>query len=211
MSRLQDPDRINKSLAQQLKISDSDIRERKDLLGFTFEDEGELAQFRETIVSIVEDIVGEFYERQLEIPRVRTLIGDSETLDRLQNAMKLYVLRLFGGEYGADYVNSRLRIGKIHARIGVPPKFYVSSLHQLEELVGKHLVSASGLEAPPKALRKLFLLDLQLAFDTYIQGLVSEVETARMELQDYSDMLERRIEERTAQIISWKSKASSKP
>lgn len=199
---------VNKSLAQQLKITESDIQERKDLLGITLDIEETLFSFRDISIQIVDAVVDEFYQKQTSVPAIRSIIGDSETLDRLHNAMRLYVLRLFGGQYDLEYVNSRLRIGKVHARIGVPPKFYVSSLHQLETILVEHLLRAAKLDTPPVAITRIFLFDLQLVFDTYIQGLVSEVEVARDEIRDYSETLERKIEERTAKIISWHKKAN---
>ncbi|MGH1331813.1 MAG: GGDEF domain-containing protein [Paracoccaceae bacterium] len=189
-----------RTLAEHLHISDVDIRERKELLGFSDADEAELFGLRSISHDIVDDVVDEFYVHQMAIPRIHNIIGDADTLGRLRSAMRAYILRLFDGDFGSDYVNSRLRIGKVHARIGVPPKLYVSSLHQLESILGQHLMVKAHLKAPPPSLRKVFLFDLQFVFDTYIQGLVSEVELARDELITYSESLENKVAERTEQI-----------
>jgi diguanylate cyclase (GGDEF)-like protein len=191
---------ITRSLAEQLGITDVDIQERKDLLGFGQEDEAELGRFRETSYRIAQTVVDQFYVNQMSVPHIRSLIGDSETLQRLRSAMRDYVITLFQGEYGADYVNSRLRIGKVHARIGVPPKLYVSSLYVLECIITKHIGGVRNGRALTAALRRLLSFDLQFVFDTYIQGLVSEVQLARNELLEYSRSLEKKVAERTETI-----------
>ncbi len=189
-----------RTLAEQMRITDADIKERKNLLGLTEGCEQKLAAIEQVAREIVDDVVDEFYDHQIEIPKIRSIIGDSDTLLRLRNAMRGYVLNLFCGKYGRDYVNSRLRIGKVHARIGVPPKLYVSSLHGLEKILCTHLNRRLDNKAPTEALHKLMLFDLQFVFDTYIQGLVAEVEVARDEMINYSHMLEQTVAQRTAQI-----------
>ncbi|WP_417267418.1 GGDEF domain-containing protein [Celeribacter baekdonensis] len=191
---------ISRTLAEQLRISEVEIRERKQLLGLSQQDEDELASFHSVSIDIVDPIVDEFYRHQTNIPKISNIIGDSDTLGRLRSAMKGYILTLFEGKYDSNYVNSRLRIGKVHARIGVPPKLYVSSMHQLEVLLSSKLVSVCGLDEPPASIKKIFLFDLQFVFDTYIQGLVSEAELAHDELVKYSENLENIVAERTAKI-----------
>lgn len=189
-----------RTLAEQLRITDADIKERKDLLGLSPEVEAQLTAIQGVAREIVDDVVDEFYEHQVQVPKIRSIIGDSDTLARLRAAMRGYVLKLFSGDYRSDYVNSRLRIGKVHARIGVPPKLYVSSLHELENIIRRHLLDRLGEAAPQDALHKLMLFDLQFVFDTYIQGLVTEVEAARDEMINYSRTLEDTVAQRTAQI-----------
>ena len=47
-----------------------------------------------------------------------------------------------GGLYDEEYVNARLRIGKVHRRIGVSPKLYVSAVWFLERVVLDYLEAA---------------------------------------------------------------------
>ena len=159
-----------------------------------------MSQQRDLVSNFVDDLVQEFYKGQIETPKIRNIIGDADTLQRLQKAMRNYVLSLFDGEYKSEYVESRLRIGKVHSRIGVPPKLYVSSMLQLENLLSRYIEENSGRKAPSQTISKFFLFDLQLVFDTYIQGLMSEVELGRDALIEYTDSLEQTIIERTSKI-----------
>ena len=121
--------------------------------------------------------------------------------------MRLYIVELFSGYYGIEYVNRRLRIGKVHKQIGVPPKFYISAIWLLEQTIIKKIDEAkeNEIEVADKpgiklALNKLLMLDTEFVFDTYISSLVSEVQTAKEELQNYTNSLEALVAERTKQL-----------
>lgn len=170
---------IAKTLAEQLGIDEEDIAVRKALIGLTEEDAEELASYADAAMEFAHDVVEEFYAREIENAEFRRAIGDVETLQRLIASMKTYVVSLFSGDYGYSYAASRLRIGRTHARLSIKPKLYISSLHQLKTVIGKHMVAAGLAPSLPPALDRLFVFDMQLVVDTYIQGLMNEIEDAR--------------------------------
>jgi len=197
----------DKTLADQLQITDREISYRKTLLGFTGEDVERLLDCRDIAVRDVDQIVDTFYANQLETTEISLLIGDAETLQRLRMSMRRYILELFEGYYDAEYVNKRLRIGKVHNRIGVSPKLYISAITLLEGILIAHLDNVAGddgdrslTEGRRSALHKLLMFDVQLVFDTYISSLVAEVETAKSELELYAESLEATVKERTQQL-----------
>ena len=189
-----------KSLPEQMRISEIEIQERKRLLGLTPELLALLAGCRHTILPQLDTIIEAFYAGQLEIPEIRKSIRDAETLSRLKGAMRGYIAALFSGDYGERYVNSRLRIRVIHARIGVKPMLYVASVHQLEYLLMERLAAVGTSPQVAVALAKILLFDLVLVFDTYIQGLVDEVTAAKDEVAADARSLERTVAERTAAL-----------
>ena len=198
---------VERSLLEQLQISDREIQSRKELLDFFPEDEILLASLQSVAISKLDTIVSRFYDRQLQSREIALVIGDADTLERLKNSMHRYILELFEGIYDAVYVNKRLRIGKVHQRIGVSPKLYVSALSLLQTTLFEVMLPLSGrgkaiteCEKQRSALRKLLMFDMQLVFDTYISTLVSEVETAQTELEEYAEGLEQTIAERTEEL-----------
>lgn len=198
---------IDKTLAEQLQITEREIAARKAMLGFTAADESALLGLKDIVAANADDVVGQFYQAQLNYPEIALLIGDADTLRRLQAAMRRYLLELFEGFYDIQYVNKRLRIGKVHKRIGVPPKLYVSAILLLQSTIETVLypllreAKAYGeWEFLHQAIRKLLMFDMQLVFDTYISSLVAEVEVAKSEMEDYAASLEQVIAERTQQL-----------
>ena len=120
-----------KTLLEQMRITEMDIDARKRLLDFHDDDVDALLQCRPHVESRLDDIVEIFYGIQTSNPDIAALIGDVDTLERLVNAQRHYILDLFSGVYDLEYTNNRLRIGLVHKRIGVEPKFYLSAVHLL--------------------------------------------------------------------------------
>ncbi len=198
---------VEKTLAEQLQVTEREISTRKAMLGFTREDEECLMRLQGIVAANVDEIVIRFYQTQLNYPEISLLIGDSDTLQRLKSAMRSYVIELFEGSYGTEYVNKRLRIGKVHKRIGLEPKLYVSAIHllqsNLETVLMPQILKNDTLgewELLYHAVRKLLMFDMQLVFDTYIMSLVAEVEVAKSELEDYASGLEKVVSDRTKQL-----------
>ena len=198
---------IDKTLAEQLTIDEREIAYRKSLIDFQHYEIKYLLAAKPYIERVIDNIVASFYAKQVENSEIALLIGDSETLSRLKGAMRRYILELFSGKYDADYVNQRLRIGKVHKRIGVSPKLYISAIWLLEQTLVKAITEAEEFdiktldkEKIKLSLNKLIMLDTQFVFDTYISSLVNEVETAKEELQTYANSLEEIISSRTKEI-----------
>lgn len=198
---------LDQSLSQQLGITELEISHRKQLLDFTRQDVEILLKFKPLFSRYMDGIVKQFYDRQVKEPEIALAIGDAETLRRLQGAMRSYIIELFQGVYELDYVNRRLRIGKIHQRIGVSPKLYISAVYLLQKIMHQVIrmhfydeAEREDIRLLKDALNKLFMFDVQLVFETYIHSLVSEVETAKTQLQIYTTSLEDEITRRTHQL-----------
>ncbi len=122
------PRPIERTLADQLQLHHIEIERRKELLGFTRADAEVLAAARGPILELLDAVVDEFYAHQTAIEEIALIIGDAETLRRLRTAQREYIKDLFSGTYDGDYVNNRLRIGQVHKRLGVEPKYYLSAI-----------------------------------------------------------------------------------
>ena len=105
--------RTDQTLLEQMKISDVNIASRMDLLLLSKEELEILSASQKIIDENIDIIVEEFYEAQLGNEEISLVIGDADTLQRLHNAQRRYVIDLFSGHYDREYVNNRLRIGNI--------------------------------------------------------------------------------------------------
>jgi len=196
--------RTEQTLLEQMRITDFDVDHRKTLFSFSKADAEILASCKSTIEENLDVLVTEFYELQTSIPEISLLIGDVDTLARLRNAQRRYILDLFSGLYDLEYVNNRLRIGLVHKRIGVEPVLYLSAIHTLKELLHKTITNSvqvnKGRGAIISALDKLLLYDVTLVFETYIRSLVSEIESAKDKSEQYARTMEDTVKERTLQL-----------
>ncbi|MCG8489619.1 MAG: GGDEF domain-containing protein [Chromatiales bacterium] len=193
-----------KSLIQQMRITDVEIINRKNLFAISSTDVEHLKKAKPYIETELNAIIETFYEYQTEVPDIALLIGDADTLSRLHNAQRAYISDLFSGFYDIEYVNNRLRIGMVHKRIGVEPKLYLAAIMTLKQLlithVRKTVPAANDPDAVIEALEKLLMFDVSLVFDTYIRSLISEIEIAKDKTEQYASALEEKIKERTKQL-----------
>ena len=85
----------DQTLIEQLKISKREIERRKEYLNFTDSDIKALTSLKAIVSDNIDDIVSTFYERILPFDEIDRVIGDAETLHRLKNYQRNYILTLF--------------------------------------------------------------------------------------------------------------------
>jgi len=198
---------LEQTLAEQLNISKQEIERRKSFLNITKQDEEVLLSFKPVIAKHLSGIIKNFYDFMTSYSQVSAIIGDAESMRRLSSAMNRYVLELFDGHYDEDYVSKRLRIGLVHQRIGVSTHLYLSGVYQLQlnihntiamyEMGSKDFMDMFSLR---QAVNKILMFDMQFVLDTYYSGLVNQVDTARKELKEYANSLEKKVEDRTKEL-----------
>lgn len=112
-------------------------------------------------------------------------------LQRVKRLQKEYFLRLTQGNYDATYVANRLRIGTVHERINLAPKWYLGAYNFYLRSVAARLQEAFAKE-PQRAfssflsLTKLVFLDIGLAVDTYIFARESTMRKQQEEIRELS-------------------------
>ncbi len=192
------------TLCEQMHIGVQAVERRLRLVGVTREDCATLKRFKAVITANVEELLDEFYDVLANVDEVARLIGDKEGLMRLKRSLRNYVLTLFEGEYGLDYVQSRLRVGLVHKRIGVTPKLFMTAVLHLTRMLRQRIRSeVPGVEQQMEvmhALERVVFFDLALIFDTYIQSLMDEILYRSEELTTYAKELEQMVAERTREL-----------
>jgi diguanylate cyclase (GGDEF)-like protein len=149
------------------------------------------------ITASVEDIVNTFYVHQLAIDEIASIIAEPLVLQRLKQLQKDYVIKIFSGNYDHDYVTNRLKIGSIHKQIGVEPKLYLASMAYLSKTIKatlrNHITDIDEYISVCNVLDDVFSFDSTLVFETYIGGLVGELENKHKKIEIYAESLERQV------------------
>ena len=194
----------DRSLAEQMGLDELEIARRKALLDFGQSQAETLLWAKALILRALDGIVEEFYERQTSIYEVSMIIGDSETLSRLRAAQRNYIAELFSGSYDQEYVNGRLRIGLVHKRIGVEPKYYLSAVKSLRDILARTLretiQDTEIFTETLVALDRLLYFDTDLVVSTYLRSMLLEIEANRNRVVEYARTLEAKVAERTKEL-----------
>jgi rsbT co-antagonist protein RsbR len=191
--------RISQLLPHEMEIDDEEVARRKEFLEFGEEEARSLQGLREIARKYADPVIEDFYRHILSFDETKSFFRDPEVLERVKRLQKEYFLRLTEGEYGRDYVANRLRIGTVHERINLAPKWYLGMYNLYLRLVANRLVEAFP-QDPLKALSslltlmKLVFLDIGFAVDTYIfsrestmrrqQEAIRELSTPVLQIRD---------------------------
>ncbi len=183
--------RIGQLLPHDLEVDEEEVARRKEFLEFGDEDARLLKGLGEIARKYAEPVIEEFYQHILSFDETRSFFRDPKVLERVKRLQKEYFLRLTEGDYGPEYVANRLRIGTIHERINLAPKWYLGMYNFYLRLVANRLFEAFAGD-PEKAfssfltLMKLVFLDIGLAVDTYIYARESTMRKQQEAIRELS-------------------------
>jgi rsbT co-antagonist protein RsbR len=183
----------------EMEIDEQEVARRKEFLEFREEDARALQALGPIAEKYATPVIEEFYQHILSFEETKAFFRDPKLLERVKRQQKDYFLRLTEGDYGPDYIADRLRIGTVHERVGLAPKWYLGMYSFYLRAVANRFVEAFSGE-PAKAfgafltLVKLVFLDIGLAVDTYIyarertmrnqQEAIRELSTPVLQIRD---------------------------
>jgi methyl-accepting chemotaxis protein len=169
------------SAGEHMHIDSEEQHSRKIFIDFNDEDIEILKALRPVVAIHADRIVDVFYTTIERYPELMQIIENAgSNIDRLKQAQKRYLLELFDGDYGNAYVDRRLRIGEVHNRIGLTPRWYIGSytvyFQELVPIINKTYRFKLALrQRAILAVNKIISFDSQLAMDTYIHGLMKDL------------------------------------
>jgi len=167
-------DEINQ-IAEAMGIDGDEISIRKAYLDLKDQDLEFLRELHQKLSCLNPEAIVSFYSHLLSFPQTRDLLPDDDTIDRLRSAQATYFEQLTNGTYDRDYVENRLKVGLVHEKVGLQPKWYLGAyckyltniLPQIIELYSPDVERALQVI---RALMKVIFFDLGLALDTYFHA-----------------------------------------
>jgi diguanylate cyclase (GGDEF)-like protein/PAS domain S-box-containing protein len=187
------------AIAHEIGLDGEEIAARMRFLQFDEADASALRAVHELLEQERDTFSDSFYEHLLAFPHLRELLGDADALARLRRAQSSYFSGLTAGTYDEAYIRDRLRVGAVHQRIGLDPKWYIGAYR-------KYLSDLSAmlwdkLHREPErfiktwdAVLKVVCFDMGLALDTYAHADQRNVRQGR-------DYLEQVIEAMPAGLV----------
>lgn len=125
---------------------------------------------REAMLPHLDAIVAAFYDYLGTIPELAGLLRDGERTARLRVTQRAYLETLGSGREALSYFESRLRIGRVHERVGLTPTHYLAAYSHLVLLIGEHVssrLSPAEVSETCLVVQRLFWLDADLAMMAY--------------------------------------------
>jgi rsbT co-antagonist protein RsbR len=179
------------TLGGDIEVTEQEVNRRKEFLGFGQDDAEALRQLSAIAQRDADPMIEDLYRHFLSFHETKAFFQDPKVLERVKRLQKEYFLRLTEGEYGEDYVANRLRVGTVHERINLAPKWYLGAYSYYLRGVASRLQEAFA-DRPKEALSaflslmKLVFLDIGLAVDTYIEARESTMRKQQEAIRELS-------------------------
>jgi methyl-accepting chemotaxis protein len=124
-------------------------------------------------------ILDAFYGHVAQFPELRSLFG-SGGMERARDLQRRHWLNLFSGRFDDAYVESVRRIGEVHSRVGLKPRWYLGAYaFTFEKLLALAATATIGRWNPAgdtarlarlqRALTLAVMLDMDLAISIYLE------------------------------------------
>ncbi len=162
-------------IANEIGLDSNDIDQRKAALEITDADIALLHNIHDRLATHQRELVDSFHQYLSKFPELQSLLGVAGITESLKCAQVAYFNRMTAGVYDTGYMKDRLRVGVVHQRIALEPKWYVGAYRKyLADLVP--VLSELLRDEPGKffatydALLKIVCMDVVLTLDTYFQA-----------------------------------------
>ncbi|MFQ5863013.1 MAG: EAL domain-containing protein [Candidatus Brocadiales bacterium] len=154
------------------EISEKEIALRKRYTELTEEHVALLKEVQPIVTAHLDELVEAFYSHLIYFEETKKILKDEATVNRLKEAQRRYLTSLFSGDYGPEYVESRLRIGEVHHNVGVSIHWYLGAVHRYEWLLVGLVYQHTQLDEEKllkvrKAICSILYFDAQWALNAY--------------------------------------------
>jgi signal transduction histidine kinase len=176
-----------------------ELDDRLAFLGLTAADRQLLGELKPLLARHADRFVTAFYRHLLSFDETRRLLSDPAVTERLLRKQRQYLLSLAAPSLDETYLEERIRIGAVHARIGLGPRYYLGAYALYFSLLAPVIASecqgdGERIQQTLSALLKVLLLDAELAMDSYIERHDEGLTHLNRELAEVSRSLSREVE-----------------
>ena len=156
---------------------------------------------REALGAAVPGALDTFYARLREFPETRSFFSSEQHIEKAKQRQRQHWNGIATGSFDENYVNAVTQVGKVHARIGLEPRWYIGGYALILEkmlagviearwpknALGRRMPGAEERAAEIGAVVKAALLDMDYAITVYLEAsegarLKAEAEARAIEL-----------------------------
>ena len=160
-------------LLREMGISDAAIERRLTIVGFEPADLPRIAALKGVVVAHASECMEVFFTHLSKLDEAKVLLSSHALLDKARRLKRDHLLAMVQGDYGARYVEQRLELGALYAKVGLDARVFLGAFHQLLKHVGSLVMKE--LERTPIAgfesfisLTKIAFFDISLIVDILV-------------------------------------------
>ncbi|MAP17634.1 MAG: globin-coupled sensor protein, partial [Aurantimonas sp.] len=161
------------------------LRERLDFIGIDAESRGLLAELRTTIAGSIGSALDHFYKKASTNAHTRRFFADERHIESAKQRQMRHWDNIAKGTFDETYVQGVSEVGKVHARLGLEPRWYIGGYALiLEQLIGQIVErrwpsrfgrrGSEQLSREIAVVAKAALMDMDYAISVYLETLEAE-------------------------------------
>lgn len=148
-----------------------ELERQLKLIDLSEEDMVYIHTFQPRIIEKVDVIADVFYEKVLAVPSLVQLIEGRIRIDRLKQLLADYIVDMFNGKMNDVTIQRKMKLAKMHFSIGLEPKWYMGTLHQIQEALIRIIIDgmkdSREREHVWSAISKLVNFEMQIVMEEY--------------------------------------------
>lgn len=140
---------------------------------FTSGDVKNLTYLKPVMEGYRDAFVMEFYNYVKNFDDAHKYLKDEATIKRHQDALKVWFMNLFGGEYGHRYMNELEKVGMRHVKINLPAHYVNAAFHFIKDfthgVLHKEVENFEERMSLDNSLIKILDINLDVFTSSYIE------------------------------------------
>lgn len=179
-----------------------ELNEQMKMIALTEEDLDLLREIKPSVERNIDSIIEQFYSSLLGVAKLEEIIIEHSSIDRLKKTLRDHIIEIFDGNVDQAYIAKRLVIARIHKKVGLEPKWYLSAFQNLQNVFIQVIYNEKNKEVDRlkvvQTVTKLLNLEQQLVLEAYEKENIREKEE---QYESVKNGLKKKIAEFSGELV----------
>jgi rsbT co-antagonist protein RsbR len=123
-----------------LQTSAADLERRRRIVDLDDEDTARILSLKEVVMPQADRFAAAFFDYLGNLEEAESLFRNRELLDEARRRKREHLVAMVGGEYGHNYVEQRIGLGRLYSRIGLEVRVFLGAFHHLMHSIGTEVM-----------------------------------------------------------------------
>jgi rsbT co-antagonist protein RsbR len=186
-----------------IHLSDDEIQRKMRLVGLGPDDLQKIAFCKDAVLERIDDLTATFFAYLEPLPEAQSLFRRNDVLTDAKRQKRDHLIAMvsgnYGGNYGREYVEQRLRLGALYATVGLDFQAFLGAFYHLMRSIASAVILRAGSDPTVAfenflSLKKIELLDIGLILQVIVaereriigvqQDAIRELSTPVLQVRD---------------------------
>lgn len=149
----------------------SELDHQIGMIGLTVHDLDRINALQPFVQEQIIGIVDRFYKNLETEPSLLKIIEDNSSFERLKKTLRIHLTEMFEGVIDEAYFQKRIKIARVHVRIGLQTKWYMCAfqdiLLSLIPIIEKNIPDKTEAIESIKSVSKILNFEQQVVLEAY--------------------------------------------